>query len=97
MKVIVLDSAPLSELSEPVSTPRVVAISLWAAHSARKSLSVCRSLLCRCAEIVPMEPMTVLRGNTARKPSRISDSDFKPLPEKSGSEGEMHSSNPLTS
>ncbi len=30
MKMIVLDSAPLSELSEPVSTPRVVAVSRWA-------------------------------------------------------------------
>jgi len=30
MKIIVLDSAPLSALSEPVSTPQVVAISLWA-------------------------------------------------------------------
>jgi predicted nucleic acid-binding protein len=30
MKIIVLDSAPLSELSAPVSAPRVIAISQWA-------------------------------------------------------------------
>ena len=50
----------------------------------------------RSRRIDPMEPMMPERGITARNPSLIKDSVFKPLDEKSESEGEMISSNPFT-
>jgi hypothetical protein len=48
-------------------------------------------------EIDPIEPAILDWGNTARNPSLIKDSDFKPLEAKSGSEAKTISSNPLTS
>lgn len=63
---------------------------------ARQSLSVFNKRLWRFGEIDPIEPAMLLRGNTARKPSRINDSDNKPLDAKSSSEGEIISSKPLT-
>ena len=41
MKIILLDSAPLSEICDPVPSPRVVAISLWASSQLAAGNQIC--------------------------------------------------------